>query len=81
MHTIIRFKIKKEIDTPTARKILKLKGSLIAQSYTDIIHFDDEEEDFYVHYFQLDKSDSKPVADFIRTFSEENGLVDVVILL
>ncbi|SEP06073.1 hypothetical protein [Flavobacterium sp. fv08] len=81
MHTTIRFKIKKEIDTPTARKILKLKGSLIAQSYTDIIHFDDEEEDFYVHYFQLDKSDSKPAADFIRTFSEENDLVDIVILL
>lgn len=81
MHTNLRFKIRKEIDTPTARKILKLKGSLIAQSYTDIIHFDDEGEDFYVHYFQLEKSYSKPAADFIRTFSEENGLGDVVILL
>lgn len=81
MHTTLRFKIRKDIDTPTARKILKLKGSLIAHSYTDIIHFDDEGEDFYVHYFQLEKSDSKPAADFIRTFSKENGLGDVVILL
>lgn len=81
MHTTLRFKIRKEIDTPAARKILKLKGSLIAQSYTDIIHFDDEGEDFYIHYFQLDKSKIVLAEDYIRTFSEENGLGDVIILL
>jgi hypothetical protein len=80
MHTTIRFKIRKEVDTPTARKILKLKGGLIAQSYTDIIHFDNEGEDFYVHYFQLDKSKSALATDYIRTFSEENDLKEVVIL-
>ena len=80
MHTTIRFKIRKDIDSPTARKILKLKGCLITQSYTDIIHFDDEGEDFYVHSFQLEKSKSALATDFIKTFSEENDLKEVVIL-
>ena len=81
MYTTIRFRIKKEIDTPTARMILKLKGSLIAQSYTDIIHFEDEGEDFYMHYFQSIDTKSTQAFDFIKTFSEENNLNDSIILL
>lgn len=81
MYTTIRFRIKKEVDTPTARKILKLKGSLIAQSYTDIIHFENEGEDFYMHYFQSNETKSTQAFDFIKTFSEEHNLKDVIILL
>ena len=40
----------------------------------------DEGEDFYVHSFQLEKSKSALATDFIRTFSEENDLKEVVIL-
>lgn len=81
MYTTIRFRIKKEVDTPTARKILKLKGSLIAQSFTDIIHFEDEGEDFYMHYFQSIDTKSTEAFDFIKIFSEENNLNGIIILL
>lgn len=81
MYTTIYFRIRKEVDTPTARKILKLKGSLIAESYTDIIHFEDEGEDFYMHYFQSINTKSTQAFDFIKTFSEENNLKDIIILL
>ena len=81
MYTIIRFKIKKEVDTPSARQILKLKGGLIARSYTDIIHFDDEEEEFYMHYFQVSELKLVDAQSFIKDFSIENDLKDIIVML
>ena len=80
MHTIIRFKIKKEVETPIARQILKLKGGLIARSYTDIIHFDDEEEEFYIHYFQVSDIKLVEAKSFIKDFSIENDLKNIIIM-
>lgn len=80
MHTTIRIKIRKEVDSPTARKILKLKGGLIAKSYTDIIHFDDEQEEFYTHYFQVSDIKVTEARSFIKDFTKENSLTDVIIL-
>lgn len=81
MNTIIRLKIKKEVDTPTARKILKLKGSLIAQSFTDIIHYDDEGDEFYVHHFSTPTQKKHEVLDYASSFISQELLTDIIIIL
>lgn len=81
MTATIRFRVKKEVDTPTARKILSLKGSLIAQSYTDIIHFDDDGEEFYIHYFTTELSKREEVLSYIRQEIEGTALGEYIALV
>lgn len=78
MNTTIRLKIKKEVDTPTARKILKLKGSLIVRSFTDLIHYDDADEDNYVHYFTTVGAKRQEATNYILSYIDEQGLMDTV---
>jgi len=78
MNTIIRLKIKKDIDTATEKKILKLKGYLIAQSFTDLIHYDDEDEDNYTHYFTAEASKRKEIVAYIVSYIHEMDIAEVV---
>lgn len=79
MNSTIRFKITKDVDIPAGRKIIKFKGSLIAQSFTDIIHFDDNDDEYYLHYFQT--SNRMEALNFIKMFLEENNMADLIVLL
>ncbi|MNK21270.1 hypothetical protein D3C87_395230 [compost metagenome] len=74
MDTTIRLKIKKEVDTPTARKILKLKGSIISNSFTDLIHYDDADEINYLHYFTIDILKKQEVIEYLNSFIKKEGL-------
>ncbi|WDO12346.1 hypothetical protein MH928_13555 [Flavobacterium sp. WW92] len=78
MNTTIRLKIKKEVDTPTARKILKLKGSIISSAFTDLIHYDDADEINYIHYFLTANSKKKEVTNYIQSYIHEEGLGDII---
>ena len=78
MNTTIRLKIKKEVDTPTARKILKLKGNLIAQSFTDLIHYDDADEDTYIHYFTAASEKKNDIIISIRSYIETFDLHNTI---
>ena len=78
MNTTIRLKIKKEVDTPTARKILKLKGNLIAQSFTDLIHYDDADENTYIHYFTTEGTRRQEATTYILSYIDQEGLNDLV---
>jgi hypothetical protein len=81
MTTTIRFRIPKDIDAATERKIRKLNGSLIAQSFTDIIHFDDDGADFYIHYFTAPSDKKHDAITFISSFIAEEALTDVATIL
>lgn len=81
MNTTIRLRVKKDIDTATEKKILMLKGSLITHYYTDIIHFDDEGEESYVHFFTTDTSRKKEVLDFVASRIHEAALHDTVMII
>ena len=81
MTTTIRFRIRKELDTATARKVLQLKGSLIAQSYTDIIHFDDDGEEFYIHYFTTETLKKEQAISYISEYVTDNSLDEKVVLV
>lgn len=81
MATTIRFRVKKDIDAATARKILKLKGSIIAQSFTDVIHFDDDGEEFYIHYFTISSEKKQDAINYASSFIEDEVLTDAVTVL
>jgi len=81
MTTTIRFRIPKDIDAATERKIRKLNGSLIAQSFTDIIHFDDDGADFYIHYFTTPSGKKHDAITFISSFIAEEALTEVATIL
>lgn len=81
MTTTIRLRIKKDIDAATEKKILKLKGNLIAQSFTDIIHFDDEGEDYYINYFTVAPAIKDEVMEHIHQNIEKAGLMTIMELL
>lgn len=81
MTTIIRFRVKKDIDAITARKILKLKGSIIAQSFTDVIHFDDDGEEFYIHYFSISSEKKQDVISYTSSFITDEVLTHAVTVL
>jgi hypothetical protein len=81
MSTTIRLRIKRDIDTVTEKKIMRLKGSLIAKSFTHIIHIDDEGEDFYINYFTPDPETREEAIAFIDNYIIESGIVDIINLL
>lgn len=81
MTTTIRFRVPKDIDAVTARKILKLKGSLIIQSFTDIIHFEDDGEAFYIHYFTTSSEKKQDAITYISSIIAEEALTDSVCIL
>lgn len=74
MDTTIQFRIKKDLSTLLERKILKLKGTLIANSYTDIIHFKDDGEEFYINYFVTELSKKEEVRAFIEGLLKDDLL-------
>ena len=51
MNKTIKLRVRKEIDRENELKVLKLKGALIIKGYTEIIHIENENEDFYVNTF------------------------------
>lgn len=81
MNTIIRLKIKKEVSIGIEKKILGLKGYIIAQSFTDIIHIDDAGEEFYNNYFTIELSKKTDVTILINSYIQEFDLNDIVTFL
>jgi hypothetical protein len=81
MNTTIRLRIRKELDHATEKKIIRLKGGLIARNFTDIIYFDDDQDDFYMHYFTVETSRKREVSEYITACITNDALFSVVELL
>jgi len=81
MNKIIRFRVKREVDSGRERTIIKLKGSLIAKGYTDIIHISDENENFYLHTFSTPSKDEKKAKTFMQEYILLTGLSDAIVLV
>ncbi|MET3029408.1 hypothetical protein [Flavobacterium sp. UW10123] len=81
MNKVIRLRVKREIDSLREQKIIKLKGSLIAKGYTDIIHIADENENFYLNTFSTSSKDEKQAEDFVQDYILSNGLTDAIMVL
>ncbi|PXY46504.1 hypothetical protein [Flavobacterium hydrophilum] len=81
MDKTIKLRVKREIDRSNELKILKLKGSLITKGFTEIIHIEDESEDFYLNSFSTSIEHRKEAEDFVLDYISVNNLSDTVTLM
>lgn len=81
MDKTIKLRVKKEIDISTELKVLKLKGSLISKGFTEIIHIEDENEDFYINSFSTSYKHRKEADDFISDYISLNNLIETITLI
>lgn len=81
MNKTIKLRVKKEIDRGNELKVLKLKGTLITKGYTEIIHIEDENEDFYVNTFSTSIDLKKEAENFILDYISSHNVNDIITLL
>ncbi|WP_159798915.1 hypothetical protein [Flavobacterium sp. MK4S-17] len=81
MPVTIRLKISRDIDTATEKKVLKLRGSLIARGFTDIIYFEEEGPEHYVHYFTSETALANEAKGYIAHCIVTESLSDTIELL
>jgi len=74
MDTVIRFKVKKDLDSKQHQILLRLKGSIIAKGFTDIIHISDEGEEFHVNSFSVLQDQKAMILEYITLYVKENSL-------
>ena len=81
MNKTIKLRVRKEIDRESELKVLKLKGTLITKGYTEIIHIEDENEDFYVNTFSTSTDLKKEAENYILDYISSHNLNDIITLL
>ncbi|OUL63467.1 hypothetical protein [Flavobacterium sp. AJR] len=81
MNKTIKLRVKKEIDRESELKVLKLKGTLISKGYTEIIHIEDENEDFYLNTFSTSTELKKEVENYILDYISSHNVNDIITLL
>ena len=81
MNKTIKLRVKKEIDRESELKVLKLKGTLITKGYTEIIHIEDENEDFYVNTFSTSTDLKKEAENYILDYISSHKVNDIITLL
>lgn len=78
MEKTIQLQVRKYLDAREQHTVLKLKGSLISKGYTEIIHIEDQDEDFHLNTFETDSSKRNEVQQYIAAFIDEENLADSV---
>jgi hypothetical protein len=78
MEKSIQLKVRKDLDAKMQHNILKLKGSLIAKGYTEIIHILDQDEDFHINTFEAELEKHNEVRQYISTFIEQENLAETI---
>lgn len=81
MDKTIQLRVKREISNSNELKVLKLKGSLIAKGYTEIIHIADENENFYLNSFSTSSENKKQVEDFVLDYISDHNLAGMITLI
>ncbi|QSB25440.1 hypothetical protein [Flavobacterium sp. CLA17] len=76
MEKAIKLQVRKELNSQQQFDIIKLKGSLISNGYTEIIHIDDQDEEFHINYFETAPENTSEVQDFIKAFIHKAELTD-----
>ncbi|MFB9079190.1 hypothetical protein ACFFLS_03980 [Flavobacterium procerum] len=81
MESTIKLRVRKEIDNGSEFKVIKLKGSLIAGGFTEIIHISDEDEHYYLNTFSTPSRNKKSTEEFLLGYIADHQLNDAVMLL
>ncbi|KUJ59099.1 hypothetical protein AR687_24935 [Flavobacteriaceae bacterium CRH] len=80
MEKAVQLKVRKDLESSQQLNIIKLKGSLIAKGYTEIIHIVDQDEEFHINSFQTPAAYKNEVHDFIAAFISKENLEDTITL-
>lgn len=80
MDKVVKLRIKKEIDNRKELNVIKLKGQLISKGYTEIIHFIQEDDQFYINSFTIAPGTKDVVQKFILDFITKENLSDIILL-
>ena len=78
MERAIKLQVRKELDGQQQLNIIKLKGSLIAKGYTEIIHILDQDDDFHINTFGIENGSDSEVREFITAFIAREKLEDSI---
>ena len=78
MEKEMKLKVRKELDGRQQSNIIKLKGSLISKGYTEIIHILDQDDEFHINSFEIEKDASGEVQEFITAFIVRENLEDTI---
>ena len=81
MSVTIRLRVPKNIDIATEKKVLKLRGGLIARGFTDIIYFKEEGTEHYIHYFTTETALVNKSRNYIADWIVTESLSDTIELL
>ena len=81
MDKTIKLRVRRGVDSGKELKILKLKGTLITEGFTEIIHIADENEDFYLNSFSISPDNKKDAEDFVMDYIAAHNLMDTVTLI
>lgn len=81
MDKTIKLRVKKEIDSKSELKVLKLKGTLISKGYTEIIHIADENTEYYLNSFSTSPENKKEVEYFVLDYITNHNLDEIISLL
>ncbi|PIF34470.1 hypothetical protein CLU81_5115 [Flavobacterium sp. 9] len=77
----MKLKVRKELDSKQQSNIIKLKGSLVAKGYTEIIHILDQDEEFHINSFDIENGTGIEVREFITAFIAREQLQDSISIL
>lgn len=80
MEKAVQLKVRKDLDSRQQLNIIKLKGSLIAKGYTEIIHILDQDDEFHINSFETPAVYRNEVHDFISAFISKENLEDTITL-
>jgi len=80
MEKAVLLRIRKDLDSRQQQHIIKLKGTLISKGYTEIIHIEDQDEEFYINSFETPEAFSNEVHDYISDFINDQNLADSIAL-
>lgn len=74
----MRLRVRKELEGRQQSNIIKLKGSLIAKGYTQIIHILDQDQEFHINSFDIESGTGSEVREFITAFIAREELEDSI---
>lgn len=78
METAIRLQVRKDLDARDQHTILRLKGSLISKGYTEIIHIEDQDEQYHINTFETAQEKRSEVQQYIAAFIDQENLLDTI---
>ena len=81
MPVTLRLRVPKEIDIITEKKVLKLRGGLIARGFTDIIYFEEDGPEHYIQHFTTETALVHEARDYIAECIVTESLSDTIELL